>query len=109
MSEAQPRRVTKEEAEQLKQEHGPVFCFETDVGDVVFRIPSRPVYDRFTDQVSSENAAAPLRELCFACVVLPSLDEFKSMVDARPGIVGTLGRLIRKEAGANEKAEAKKL
>ena len=109
MSEAQPRRVTKEEAEQLKQEHGPVFCLETDVGDVVFKIPTRPVWDRYVDSITSDNAAQPSRTLCQACVVMPSPAEFEAMLAARPGLAGTLTRLIRKEAGANDKAEAKKL
>lgn len=112
----EPRRITPEEIEELreklrteKQYDGEIFCHSADVGDIVFRLPLRSVWDRFVDHVSEDNASGPGADLVNACVVWPSRAEFLKLLERCPGLISTLTRQIRKEAGSSDKAEAKKL
>jgi hypothetical protein len=103
-----PNPIDPSTLAELKAKHGDVLHLETDLGDVVFKVATPELWQRFIDEVSDEDqrprAMAPL---VYGCRVYPEKEEFDRILQRRPGLTQTLGNQLSAFCGL-EKAAARK-
>jgi hypothetical protein len=77
-----------------------------------FRRPSSAEWMRYrSERVSDSTLAqvASLKTLCQACRVYPSMVEFMAAIDARPGLVESIGNELIQYAGAEKAKKVRRL
>lgn len=81
--------LTDEQITTLKAQHGDVLSIvqDPDGNMLVFKPPTRAVYDRWIDKGDNKQPSANARELAQACLVFPDRDGMIAMLDKRPGML----------------------
>ena len=101
--------------EALKAQHGsaihiyiPADAYDDEI-EIVVKRPPRAEYKRFRAMLFDE-AQKPdaLETLALACVIYPSVADFKNMLIDRPALGDTVGRKCSEAAGGGGEAQAKK-
>lgn len=105
--------LTEEQIRELKAKHGAsgLYAFETELGVVVLRTPTRPEFSRFVDTANQEGGSrsAAMLDLVRACVAYPEPKDFESIIDRRPGYVVQFAAKLQELAGNSGKLEGKSL
>lgn len=105
--------LTEAQVTELKAKHGDALaCVEGPTGPLVFKKPSRLVYDKWRDKHvgGGEGQTANARELAQACLVFPEFSAFMATIDAEPALLmGEVLEAILSLAGAKNDYEVKKL
>ncbi len=104
--------LTPEKIAELKVTHGDKLALvTTPLGEIVFKRPSRAVYDKWSDDNSSgKSRSATARELAQNCLVYPTFAEFTAILDELPGLLlGEIADACTIHSGLVEKYEVKKL
>jgi len=102
--------LTDDQIRELKAKHGPKLAhFATELGDVVFRPPTRAEFERFVDEGQTASKAGAMTTLVRSCVVLPTPAEFEQMLDRQPAYVLKFAIKIQDLAGNKAQLEGKEL
>ena len=77
---------------------------------IIFKRPSWAVYSQSLDQLTDddESKARAIKGLVDACVVFPSKDAMKELLDDYPGVAGTISKQIQAASGLDLKKTATK-
>ena len=104
--------LDKQTVDALKATYGEDLCVaEGPTVDLVFRKPSRAVWERYQNKNGNDRAdkSAALRELCLACLVYPGSEErgpdYQALRDAfeeMPGLPLTIMGELAAMAGLRE-------
>lgn len=100
-TEAQVRgKFSGEDLRVLRNEHA----------DVIIRGATEEVYQRFKDEMSSQDTrGSAQRSLVVACVVFPEEKEFLGMLRKKPGLIDAFGNDCLELSGFKTVSERKKL
>jgi hypothetical protein len=102
--------VTDDELAALKAQHGEVWKFDLEGGQVVFRCPTAPEFDTFFSGSITAPAQLPLqyRNLCRAVVLAPDPEKLKTLFMLRPGTPRVIALEIEAVASGKASANVKK-
>lgn len=107
-------KITDAEVEALKTKHVGadlrLLRNEDHDMEIVCKVPPPGEWTRFRS-MQQDDAQAPiaLRTLLFSCVVKPTPDEFRGVVDRLPGLAETFGGELVKIAGVSRATSSSKL
>jgi hypothetical protein len=105
--------LTSEQITELKAKHGSeLAAVEGPVGTLVFKKPSRLVYDKWRDKhlIGGDGQSANAREFAQACLAFPDYAQFVASIDANPTLLmGEVLQAILLLAGSKDEYEVKKL
>lgn len=78
--------------------------------EIVARTPPKGEWDRFrTMQQDDSQAAYALRTLVLGCIVKPTAEEFRTILETRPGLAETFGARLVKIGGVSSATTHRKL
>lgn len=103
--------ITDQQFEEIKSKNtgADLTLIRHEYGDVVIKPASPGAYERFIVENSEpQKRFAAMRNLVFHCVVYPEQDGFRTMVDARPGLVHTFGNDCLEVSGLKAASDRKK-
>lgn len=97
--------------EELKTKHGELHELSAPSGEtVIVATPSKATWKRFQSQIHDERRRADAIEgLVRACIVHPANGDVELMLDRRPGLVETFGKVIVELGGAGQEVQKKAL
>ena len=113
MSKETEEQFTPEQVAAWKKAHGDdLRVVASRAGKLVFKRPTRTAWDRYTDKMGADNGnrSAHSRELAQDCLVYPTPEQMRGILDDQPAIllnevIDTLGEM----AGYGSKASVAKL
>jgi hypothetical protein len=104
--------LTPEQEAKLKEAHpgAELHRLSNEYAEVVVKVPSFEVYQKFLDQLAEPSAKthAP-RLLLMACLVHPPEAEFRALIQTRPGVVQSFANDLVELAGLKAVTDRKKL
>lgn len=101
-------KLSQQQIDELKAQHGQVVVVSTVEGDCAFRVPTRAEYTRYSEYLFREATRHRAPDtLVQSVVVYPSPDDFAAAVDRHPGIVTTCVGPVLTLAGVDTDADTK--
>lgn len=102
--------MTETDIQKLKAEHGALHQLDHAGEAVIVKSPNRATWKRFRSQAQDEaKRLIAMEELVRACVVHPERGELEAMLDRKPGLVESFGKVLAELAGAGTDVEKKAL
>lgn len=98
----------------LKAEHGEVCVVNSRGGQMVFKPPPSAEYERFQDAIGNtgkkgSSIGPASRNLCLACVLIPSKDEARAIFAKQPALPLKVADILADMAGADADVEIQKV
>ena len=113
MSDSEIGPPTKEELQQIKQEHGDqIIGMAHRAGFLIFKKPSREVWHRFVSAVrddNNKNDVIDMEILVVACAVRPTREEMSAICHEYPALADKVTQHLQSLAGADEDEQVVKL
>jgi hypothetical protein len=100
----------QQQVDEVKAKHGEAFLLEAADEAVVAVRPSREVWKRFRLEILDDNKqGGAMENLVRSCVVLPDKAQFDALLNKKPGLAESFGKLIAELAGSGGTATKKAL